>query len=310
MEARSSPSYFKTFYARRFFRIIPVYYLWVAGYVALVAAAGGVLTRLSNSGIRPPLDLGIFSNFLFLQNFVPVTLFGLAGAWFGHLWSLAVEEQFYLVAPVVVRFTPERYLKWILVLVICCEPFLRIFLLRVLHVPEWAVLVLVLCRADALAIGMLAAGLTRGDSPSFSVAGNLGKLYAVLATLSAGVLALWLWAPQAQTFAMQSFGYTWMAAFYAVILLLAVGYQDGWVARCFRIRWLRGLGMVSYCVYIIHIVVNVVLHALLLRKSPRISTGKGALVTVFAAFLTYGVARVSWILLEAPMQRRGHAFKY
>ena len=310
MDARSSPSYFKTFYARRFFRIIPVYYLWVAGYVALVAVAGGVLTRLSNSGVRPPLDLGILSHFLFLQNFVPITLFGLAGAWFGHLWSLAVEEQFYLVAPVVVRFTSERLLKWLLLLVIAGEPFLRIFLLRVLHVPEWAVVVLVLCRADALAMGMLAAALTCGDSPSFLVVGNLGKLYAMLATLSAGVLVLWLWAPQAQTLGMQSFGYTWMAGFYAVILLLAVGHQDGWVARCFRIRWLRELGIVSYCVYIIHIVVNVVLHALLLRKSPRISTGKGALVTVFAVFVTYGVAKISWILLEAPMQRRGHAFKY
>jgi len=310
MDARSSPAYFKTFYARRFFRIIPVYYLWVAGYVALVAVAGGVLTRLSNSGIQPPLGLGIFSHFLFLQNFVPIALFGFAGAWFGHLWSLAVEEQFYLVAPVVVRFMPERLLKWILLLVIAGEPFLRIFLLRVLHVSESAVAVLVLCRADALAIGMLAVALTRGDSPSFTVAGNLGRLYAMLATLSVGVLALWRWAPQAQTFGMQSFGYTWMAGFYAVILLLAVGYRDGWVARCLRIRWLRELGIVSYCVYIIHIVVNVVLHALLLHKGPRISTVKGALVTVIAAFVTYGLARVSWILLEAPMQRRGHAFKY
>src|SRR2546425_632822 len=65
MDARASPSYFKTFYVRRFFRIIPIYYLWIACYVALVAVVGGALTRLSNSGVRPPLDLGIFSHFLF-----------------------------------------------------------------------------------------------------------------------------------------------------------------------------------------------------------------------------------------------------
>jgi peptidoglycan/LPS O-acetylase OafA/YrhL len=57
--------------------------------------------------------------------------------------------------------------------------------------------------------------------------------------------------------------------------------------------------------------VNVVLHAVLLHKVPRISTGKGAAVTVLAAFVTYGVAKMSWLLLEAPLQRRGHTkFKY
>jgi len=92
--------------------------------------------------------------------------------------------------------------------------------------------------------------------------------------------------------------------------LLAVGYPESWFAGIFRNKFLRELGVVSYCVYIIHIVVNVVLHALLLHKGPRISTGKGAIVTVVAGFVTYGVAKISWRLFEGPLQRRGHAFKY
>jgi peptidoglycan/LPS O-acetylase OafA/YrhL len=310
MDVRNSPSFFKTFYARRFFRIVPIYYLWIILYVALIGIAGGAITRLSNSGIRPPLDLPVFSHLLFLQNLVPITLFGLAGAWFGHLWSLAVEEQFYLVAPLVVRYTAERYLKWVLAIAIVCVPLLRIFLLRVLHLSDSHVTGLVLCRADALAIGMLAAALTRGENPVFSIAGNTRKLYAFLGVFAVGVAVLWLYSPQSSTFGMQSFGYTWMALFYVVILLFAVGHQNGWIARIFRIRWLRELGVVSYCVYIIHIVVNVVLHAVLLHKAPRISTAKGAVVTVLAAFMTYALAKLSWLLFEAPLQRRGHTFKY
>lgn len=310
MDVRDSQSYFKTFYFRRFFRIVPIYYLWIVAYIAVVGLAGGMLTRLSNSGVRPPLDLEIASHFLFLQNIVPIALFGIAGAWFGHLWSLAVEEQFYLVAPVVVRFTSPRALKWILAAAIVCVPLLRIFLLQVVHMDASAVTTLVFSRADALAIGMLAAALTRGESPVFSVACNVGKLRWLLAGLALGVAVLWGYAPQSGTFGMQSVGYTWMAAFYVVILLLAVGNQGGWIARVFRIRWLRELGVVSYCVYIIHIVVNVVLHAVILHKAPRISTPKGAALTVFAAFATYALAKASWMLFEAPLQRRGHAFKY
>src|SRR5882724_11376744 len=64
IDVRGSPNYFKTFYARRFFRIIPIYYLWILFYILLVWSAGSYITRLSNSGIPPPLDRGIFSYFL------------------------------------------------------------------------------------------------------------------------------------------------------------------------------------------------------------------------------------------------------
>src|ERR1035437_4173059 len=40
MDARASASYYPTFYARRFFRIIPIYYLWITAYIVLIAFAG------------------------------------------------------------------------------------------------------------------------------------------------------------------------------------------------------------------------------------------------------------------------------
>ena len=113
-----------------------------------------------------------------------------------------------------VRFTAEHYLKWILVIVILCVPLQRILLLRVSHLSEPQITGLVGCRADALAIGMLAAALARGEDPVFSVAPHARKLYATLGALSIGIAALWLISPQASTFGVQSFGYTWMALFY------------------------------------------------------------------------------------------------
>ena len=51
---------------------------------------------------------------------------------------------------------------------------------------------------------------------------------------------------------MQGFGFTWMTLFYVVILLLAVGHQERWIASIFRSRWLQERGIVSYCADTIH----------------------------------------------------------
>jgi peptidoglycan/LPS O-acetylase OafA/YrhL len=114
MDARESASYYGTFYARRFFRIIPIYYLWITTYIVLIGLAGARIQALSNSGVAPPLGFPVYSYYAFLQNFSTSGFPGLAGAWFGHLWSLAVEEQFYLIAPLVVRFVAPRKLPYAL----------------------------------------------------------------------------------------------------------------------------------------------------------------------------------------------------
>src|ERR1700680_2364594 len=92
LDARNSPTYFKTFYARRFFRIIPIYYAWIALYIVLIAVAGPTVQAHPHFGEKPPLDFRIYAHFVFLQNleFLHLAvLTGLAWAWFGPTWSLA-----------------------------------------------------------------------------------------------------------------------------------------------------------------------------------------------------------------------------
>jgi len=309
MDARESPSYFKTFYLRRVFRIVPVYYLWVLLYIALVSLAGDEVVKLSNSGIRPPLDAKISAFFLFLHNSFSISLFGLAGSWFGHLWSLAVEEQFYLVAPLVVRVVPPRHLKWVLAGVVLAAILARLAFRSLGNMPAVYITTRTVCRMDALAMGMLAAIVVRSDACGAWIGRRKHALHLLLALLAAGVFVLWLFAYGSATPGMQTVGFTWMAAFYAVLLLLAVERREGLLASILRSRVLRELGTVSYCVYLIHLVMNVGLHAVLLRAPPRISTAAGG-VTALALALTYLVAKMSWLLLEGPLQRRGHAFKY
>jgi peptidoglycan/LPS O-acetylase OafA/YrhL len=137
VDARNSPSYFKTFYTRRFFRIIPIYYLWILAYVVLVGVAGSFLRAHSNSGVITAPGMPIYAQFFFLQNLMVFPFAGLAGAWFGHLWSLAVEEQFYLVSPLVVRLLSTRMLTIFLACLIAAVPLLRVVLLVGTRARGW-----------------------------------------------------------------------------------------------------------------------------------------------------------------------------
>jgi peptidoglycan/LPS O-acetylase OafA/YrhL len=310
MDARESRSYFKTFYARRVFRIVPVYFAWVLIYVLVAAFASGLVVALSNTGLRPPLDFSIWSHFLFLQNSFDFQYHGLAGAWFGHLWSLAVEEQFYLLAPLAVRVIPPRQLKWVLAGVILTAIVTRFYLRFGAHMPVDMVTTRTVSRMDSLAIGMLAAVLVRSESGQRWLGRNLSALRAILAALAAGVLGLFLFSFGSNTPGMQMIGFTWMAAFYAAVLLLAVQNRSGWLAGFLRMPLLLELGSVSYCFYLVHLVSTVSLQALIFHHAPRISTPAAAAVTALATLLAYGVAKLSWIYFEGPLQRRGHAFKY
>ncbi len=309
VNARNSSSYFRTFYTRRFFRIIPIYYLWILAYILLIGFAGPVLRARSNSGLIMAPGLPIYSHFFFVQNLMVIPYTGLAGAWFSHLWSLAVEEQFYLVSPVVVRLLSIRLLTIFLACVIVAAPLLRIVLLA-RHADPWLVSVLMPCRADSLAIGMLAAVFWRREQFREWLSNQSAMLYTILAVLFAGVAALWKWSPESQTLGMETIGFTWLAAFYVVVLLLALVRREGPIARLARMAWLRELGRISYCVYIIHLVVNVVCHSFLRRASPATADWRGTAVTLFSAIATVCIAWISWKVFEGPLLRLGHSFKY
>src|SRR3984893_13519432 len=66
LEVRTSSNYFKTFYIRRFFRIVPLYYLWLFCLIALVSLGGPFFQSSSPSG-QPGIDWQIWAHFLFLQ---------------------------------------------------------------------------------------------------------------------------------------------------------------------------------------------------------------------------------------------------
>lgn len=241
LDTRDVPHFFRNFYARRALRIFPLYYA-----VLLIVTIG--FHPLSRSAAQPFLLLAAYlqNTPLWWRGHIP----GLTGNFTSHLWSLAAEEQFYLVWPLVVFFVPNRRtLLWICTAVVVLSPAFRYLL--ILHgAPLQATYKLTLCRADGLLAGAALAIALRGPNRSavlrFAPVGLFLGCVACLAIAFAG-----------HTFDFQTsravniFAYSALAIACASLIGMAVS-PATWVARSLRWRVLRFFGKYSYGLYILH----------------------------------------------------------
>jgi peptidoglycan/LPS O-acetylase OafA/YrhL len=307
LDARSSGSYFETFYARRFFRIIPLYYIWIGINFALTLTAFRVY--LKPFGAVPEQWQSVPVYMSFLQNCTENLHSNLGTAWLSHLRSLAVEEQFYLLMPLAVRFLPRRRLVPLLLTSSVAAPIARIlvFKLSATHAKQY---MLAPCRADALAMGVLLAVCWRDERWKIQILSRKKLLFSAALLLLTGALYLAYLNPSPYSYAMTVWGFSSVDLFFTCLLTIILMCPQGFVGAAFRSTVLTELGRLSYCMHLIHLVVNLLCHALLLHDTPQIKSWQSAAVTVLAAVATYGIARLSWTYLENPLLRRGRQYKY
>ncbi|MFO1426559.1 MAG: acyltransferase [Steroidobacteraceae bacterium] len=214
LDAVGSPHYFRDFYLRRALRILPLYYLTL--FVGLI-----LLRALS---IAPPLSAGESSAqvwlWLFLNNWVQP--FGSTVHGFEHFWSLAVEEQFYLVWPFIVLACREAGLlrACVAALVLAVLTRTSLFLAGTTHDANY---MFTICRMDALALGAIAALLVRRPAATARIVAHGGL---ILSVTMAGLAALAL--------ATHAYGKDDPVLQLAGYSLLALGFAAGIVACCAR----------------------------------------------------------------------------
>jgi peptidoglycan/LPS O-acetylase OafA/YrhL len=308
LDAREARNYFSTFYIRRFFRIVPIYYATLLALLALSVVARyhpGVPADWRMDGL---LSLYVFP--LFVHNIWMAAGNTMGPGMLPVFWSLGVEEQFYLTLPLLVRFCTRRRLTTIAVEAILLAPILRLVLYSFWPNHPLAWFVLMPCRADSLFFGVLAAVAMRDASCKAWLAAHRGLLRALIVVFALGLPVVTQTNMLANGLFMVSLMLSWLAAFYCLVLIYGMTFPDSLPARCLRWPWLRWLGTIAYGMYLLHIVVLsfVVdyLGAALHLHSPLAQL----LAASLAIAVTWVLASVSWLYFEKPLVARGHRLIY
>jgi peptidoglycan/LPS O-acetylase OafA/YrhL len=295
MDNRQASNMFGVFYARRVLRILPLYLLTIA----LFQAFG------SPDSLWPYLT--------FTQNMMWAADGHWGPTWTGVTWSLAVEEQFYLVLPLIIWCTRPKFLPIVLLTLCATAPIARWLCAHWLYSSHHASYLLMPCRMDALFGGVLVAWFVRRHQ----FARHAIYLYAAASILGFGLIIMLCTRQQDLSTFMITIGYTWIAAFYASILLLTASARHPIILAKARTQEhptrtlsdgsaiqypFRILGLGAYAVYL--------LHEPLLSVLTRVGI-RWSLTLLLATCATLAAAWLSWRFIEQPCITYGQQrFRY
>jgi peptidoglycan/LPS O-acetylase OafA/YrhL len=290
----------RNFFARRVLRIFPLYYLVL--FVFFVVAP---FFTTNPDILYADGDKAYYA--LYLQNLLlPLIEPGTGSSiYLSHTWSLAIEEQFYLVWPWLVILLPRRALIALLCLILVLAPIARFQLLAerpTAWYQYWLVYKNTLLHVDGLAVGSLLALIVRSNRVSERALKRTGIALTllclpiawwVLSSLAARGVINYPYTPTdpvtgSSMFSFLSIGF---GGLLAVILTLRSRSLD--VVLCNPI--LTWIGSISYGLYVYHFPV-----ILLLRTSEV-----HPLVSIAA---TFAVATLSWYCFEKPILRLKQRF--
>lgn len=298
-DSLSDSGYFKKFYARRTLRIFPLYYGVVLTFIALTPWLGikwhgmnwVLLFYLQNTNIAGP-----FYSFGVLD----------------HFWSLAVEEQFYLVWPLVVFFIRDlKQLLWTSLALSFTALVLR-FILAFHHTIYHIINRSTVCRMDSLLFGAALALLLRSPLHDAVLRSSKAVFLAVVAVVASLNLArLIVKGHPSRLFAFDasylSLRYSLMALGSAALIAWCLQPTSA-PRKFFESRSLRFFGKYSYGLYVLHFAAlgflirtfrGWILHVTPSKLAGVVGAGfLSFLVAVVAAYLSYHLYEKQFLRLK------------
>ena len=295
-------SYFGTFYARRTVRIFPLYYAVIAS----VLLIGTLIPALRTPGFARLVDLQPWLWFYgenFAHGLWKLGVFNTEWVDLSHFWTLAIEEQFYLVWPLVVWCSSRRSL-----MVFCVATVAASLAARAgwtpLGEPAANLLAAGIGSSGSLAIGGFVSMLKRGEG---DWPGALRAAWMTFAVASAGFLAISLSGHVKESYVSVTWGILFLGLAFGA-LVFAV--ESGPSGRLFQSRTLRFFGTYSYGLYVYHWLLNPLFFAHLPRTMFR-SYALSILTFQAGLFVaTILVSLLSWHLFEKRVLSLKRFFQY
>lgn len=308
-ETESGKDFFKKFYGRRFLRIFPLYYLYLA--VMLVVTA-----ILLNIGYRANY-MQLFqsqSPYAFVYGY---NLFNASAAYtgesrlIGHLWSLSTEEQFYIFWPLILFLTPKKHLKKLFFAAVLFGPLFRLGITALFRFTDPSFLydnmgvviyVLPFSQVDAFALGAL---ITQFDFPKakqqfFVLLALLPVVGLATQYYSTGTLdttsALGFLFPLKYDLK-QIWGYFYLNYLFALLIYLVV--KEKMFLRILDTKVMRYLGKISYGLYVYHYAV--IWFVSRIRDFGIAEPIAKPLTLVLSAIVTFLLAHFSFKYFEKPI---------
>lgn len=286
---KSKKNYFSTFYKRRFLRILPLYFVFLFSYL---------LTKflIDNNSLqifKNPIP--IMEYFLLVQNFAMSRLGRFGSGALIPTWSLAIEEQFYLIIPVLIYLLNKNYLLYLSILMIGFSFWFR------LNSNNWYMeYTHFVSRMDSLFMGIIVAVL---DSERYFNINKLKLLFIYLLGLFF-IIVIFVFVKQ--------INHTLISFCCGGVLLFLIK-SDNIKSLFFRFvanKVTFFFGKYSYFIYLFHQLINGLIFGLLFRKDPMLNSYIDYSVEVFSLLCTLFIAMLSYKYFESIFNKIGQKYEY
>jgi peptidoglycan/LPS O-acetylase OafA/YrhL len=304
IDKRDSPNYFKTFYVRRMLRILPPYLILVTGFWLCVATLDGRLAYYFDR------QLPLLSLLTFTQNWVMVSLNSLGSMSIGATWSLAIEEQFYLVAPALILWLPLRWLPRTLIAIGATSIMARSAWFYFYPENFTAPYVGTIFRLDGLCAGGLIAIAYRDKAMWAAIQTHRTRLLGAFCALIA-IIPLYTWLLRS-SFALPvlfHFGHAYLALLYGISLTGILIGSGTSATAWLRAKSLGSIGLISYSLYLFHPSFKG-LFFVLAHRGETLRTPFDVALLAVALISTFGFCVALYVFVELPAQKLGKRFRY